>query len=46
MPDLLNCPCAGVTLDKLIRPAILAVLADEAMHGYQVAERIREMPAE
>ena len=45
MPDLLNCPCAGVTLDKLIRPAILAVLADgPPMHGYEVAQRIRKMP--
>ena len=44
MPDVQNCPCAGVTLDKLIRPAILVVLADGSMHGYQVAERIRKMP--
>lgn len=44
MPDLLKCPCAGVTLNKLLRPAILAVLADGPMHGYRVAERIRRMP--
>jgi len=43
MAELLKCPCAGVTLDRLIRPAILAVLADGPMHGYQVAQRIRKM---
>ena len=44
MIDFINCPCSGVTLDKLIQPAILAVLADEASHGYRIAERIGEMP--
>ena len=39
-----NCPCAGVTLDKLIRPAILAVLAHGPLHGYQIAQRIAEIP--
>jgi len=44
MIDFLNCPCSGGTLDKLIQPAILAVLAEEPSHGYRVAERIGEMP--
>jgi len=42
--DLVNCPCAGGTLDKLIQPAILVVLAEGPLHGYRLAERIGEMP--
>jgi PadR family transcriptional regulator, regulatory protein PadR len=44
MVDFMNCPCSGVTLDKLIQPAILAVLAEEPAHGYRIAEKIGEMP--
>ena len=40
MVDFMNCPCSGVTLDKLIQPAILAALAEEPAHGYRIAERI------
>ena len=42
--DIDNCPCTGATLEKLIQPAILTVLAQEALHGYRIAERIGEMP--
>ncbi len=42
--DLQRCPCAGTTLDKLIQPAILAVLAEGPLHGYRLAERIGGMP--
>jgi DNA-binding PadR family transcriptional regulator len=42
--DLAGCPCTGGNLDKLIQPAILAVLAEGPMHGYGLAERIGEMP--
>ncbi|NLX99105.1 MAG: PadR family transcriptional regulator [Rhodopirellula sp.] len=42
--DLLDCPCAGSTLDKLIQPAILTLLAAGSMHGYGLAERLSEMP--
>jgi PadR family transcriptional regulator, regulatory protein PadR len=42
--DLAGCPCTGGTLDKLIQPAVLAVLAEGPMHGYGLAERIGEMP--
>src|SRR5574340_1763971 len=38
------CPCAGATLDKLIQPAILSVLADGPMHGYRLAEWIGKTP--
>lgn len=39
-----HCPCVGATLDKLIQPAVLAVLADESLHGYELAKRIGEIP--
>ena len=39
-----TCPCEGNTLDKLVQPAILAVLAEGPLHGYKLAERIGEMP--
>jgi len=44
MLDFPDCPCSGGTLDKLIQPAILAVLVEEPAHGYRIAERIGEMP--
>jgi len=39
-----TCPCEGGTLDKLIQPAILAVLGEGPLHGYKLAERLGEMP--
>jgi PadR family transcriptional regulator, regulatory protein PadR len=42
--ELSGCPCTGGTLDKLIQPAILAVLAEGPAHGYRLAERIGAMP--
>lgn len=39
-----RCPCGGETLDKLIQPAILAVLGKGPLHGYKIAERIGQMP--
>jgi DNA-binding PadR family transcriptional regulator len=42
--DLSECPCAGGTLDRLIQPAILVILAEGPLHGYRLAERIGEMP--
>ena len=44
MVDFLKCPCSGGTLDKLIQPAILAVLSETPSHGYRIAEKIRDMP--
>jgi PadR family transcriptional regulator, regulatory protein PadR len=43
--ELIGCPCSGGTLDKLIQPAILAVLAEGPIHGYGLAERIGALPA-
>jgi PadR family transcriptional regulator, regulatory protein PadR len=41
MPKALDgCPCAGATLDKLVQPAILTVLAGGPLHGYRIVERL------
>lgn len=42
--DLIDCPCTGGTLDRLIQPAILLVLEEGPLHGYRIAERIAEIP--
>jgi len=39
-----TCPCGGGTLDKLVQPAVLAVLGEGPLHGYKLAERLGEMP--
>ena len=39
-----ECPCVGATLDKLLQPAVLAILAKESMHGYELAKRIGDIP--
>ena len=44
MLTLTDCPCKGGTLDRLIQPAILAVLAEGPLHGYRLAARISEIP--
>jgi PadR family transcriptional regulator, regulatory protein PadR len=38
-----KCPCSGGTLDKLVQPAILAVLSRGPSHGYQIAVEIGKM---
>jgi len=43
LPELDECPCAGGTLDKLIQPAILVVLAEGPLHGYRLTERIGQI---
>jgi PadR family transcriptional regulator, regulatory protein PadR len=45
METLIGCPCTGQTLDKLVQPAILAVLAETPLHGYAVADRIASLPS-
>ena len=39
-----HCPCVGATLDKLVQPAMLAILAGGPLHGYELARRIGEIP--
>ncbi|AFM23603.1 PadR family transcriptional regulator [Desulfomonile tiedjei] len=44
MKDLDQCPCAGINLDKLVQPTILALLAREDLHGYGLVQKITEYP--
>jgi len=38
-----GCPCTGVNLEKLIRPAILTLLVDdEEVHGYSIVQKLQE----
>lgn len=46
MLDLNLCPCNGNTLDRLIQPAILTVLAEQPLHGYRVAEKLCDRMAQ
>jgi len=39
-----HCPCVGATLDKLIQPAMLAILAQGPLHGYELARKIGDIP--
>ena len=39
-----ECPCVGATLDKLIQPAMLAILAQGPLHGYKLAQMIGDIP--
>jgi len=44
-PNLFDqCPCVGATLDKLVQPAMLAILAKGPLHGYELAKKIGEIP--
>jgi poly-beta-hydroxybutyrate-responsive repressor len=44
MLELNTCPCNGGTLDRLIQPAILVILAEGPLHGYRLVTRISELP--
>jgi len=39
-----QCPCVGATLDKLVQPAILAILTTGPLHGYELARSIGDIP--
>ena len=39
-----QCPCVGATLDKLVQPAILAILTNGPLHGYELAQKICGIP--
>ncbi len=43
LQELTDCPCTGRNLDKLIQPAVLMILADGALHGYRIVQRLAEM---
>jgi len=38
-----NCPCSGVSLDRLVQPAILTILAQKSLHGYLIVQGIAEL---
>ena len=38
------CPCRGKTLAKLVQPALLALLAEGGLHGYDIVQRAAELP--
>lgn len=40
MPALSDCPCSGKNLPKLVRPAVLLVLSEGRLHGYEIAQRL------
>lgn len=44
MSKSVTCPCDGGTLDRLIQPAILVVLAGGPLHGYRLVQRISKLP--
>ncbi|MEI7837178.1 MAG: helix-turn-helix transcriptional regulator [Planctomycetota bacterium] len=41
-----DCPCSGRNLDKLIQPAVLAILAqgEKPLHGYRIVQSLASMP--
>jgi PadR family transcriptional regulator PadR len=41
--ELESCPCAGASLDRLIQPAILTILAEGSLHGYKIVQRIADL---
>ena len=40
-----GCPCSGSTLDRFLRPTVMAVLANspDGLHGYLIAQRLRDV---
>ena len=38
-----KCPCVGATLDKLVQPAMLAILAKGPLHGYELAKKVGDL---
>jgi DNA-binding PadR family transcriptional regulator len=39
--DFAQCACSGRTLAKILRPAVLALLASEETHGYDIVRRLQ-----
>ena len=38
-----ECACTGKTLARIVQPAVMAVLADEPLHGYLIVQRLIEL---
>lgn len=41
--DFDQCACSGKSLGRLVQPAIMALLAEESLHGYLLVQRLSEM---
>jgi len=41
--DFDQCACTGKTLGRLVQPAIVALLAEEPLHGYLLVQRLAGM---
>ncbi|MGV8082621.1 MAG: PadR family transcriptional regulator [Coriobacteriia bacterium] len=39
-----ECRCTGKTLDRLVQPAILSILAEQDAHGYIIVQLLAESP--
>ena len=42
--DLDQCPCSGKSLARLVQPAVMAVLAKRALHGYAIVQELGGLP--
>lgn len=40
----MDCPCRGKNLDKLLQPAILAILYKQDLHGFVLIQKLGENP--
>jgi PadR family transcriptional regulator PadR len=38
-----ECPCSGKSLIRLVRPAILGVLAQGSLHGYLIIQQLEKL---
>ncbi len=39
-----KCACQGHTLDRLLQPTVMALLAEESLHGYALIGRLKNSP--
>ena len=44
MPDKRSCACEGHTLDRMLQPTVMALLAEGPKHGYALVQRLGESP--
>ena len=40
--DMTHCPCSGINLPRLVQPVVLALLAEEPLHGYLLIRQLAE----
>ena len=38
-----ECACTGKSLARIVQPAVMAILADEPLHGYMIVQRLMEL---